>query len=254
MSVCRARSALVVLAATAVALAGCSSSGHPKPSATTSSAPTTSTTPTSTPPASSSTPAPASSSSEQVTEAALAKLLVTPTDLKLTGATSTPAPNTNSPLPCAAAGSQSLNEQVPATVRAGTDITDDAVQAALSEEIRVYPDTATATRAFGVVNTGLSCKTGTLQSTGGSKVAYKIGTPEDLKTVVTDTPKLAEIEITDAKAWPGTAAGEEVDIVAVALGRTLVLFIFQSPVGADTSKLPAPQTVIQTALEKIVTN
>jgi hypothetical protein len=105
-----------------------------------------------------------------------------------------------------------------------------------------------------VINAGLSCSTGTLISTDGTRAAYKIGTPEDLTTVVTDTPQLAEIGITDAKAWPGTTSGLEVDLVAVALGRVLVLMTFQSPEGADTSKLPAPQTVIQTALEKIVTN
>lgn len=249
----------VAAAALAVSLAACSSSGgHAKASTT----PSTSTPPSSSASSSgfpSTSAAPTTDSatptaSDTVTATQVATALLTPTDLGLTGATSAASPSTDNALPCAADGSKSLNQQVPATVRVGVDITDDALQAALGEEIRLFADTATAQSALTIAKAGLTCTTGSLRADDGTATPAKIQAPIDIATDLAKDTKLSGAGITSALVWQATVTGANIDLAAVQLGRSLVLFTFQSATGADTSKLPNPEAVIQAGLDKIVSS
>lgn len=247
----RRTSVIAVAFVTIGAVSSCSSSGSPSKSATTptksSSSPTTSFPSSS---SSAATPAP----SESVSAADLSTALLTPADLGLTGAASQASKQTDNPLPCAAAGSKSLNQQVPATVRVGVDISDDALQIGLSEEIRLFADETTSTAAVTAAVAGLNCTSGSLIDDGGAAVPITIQPPVDIKADLAKDTKLADVTITAAQVWQGTASGEDIDLVVVQLGRSVVLFSFQSGTGADTSKLPNPLTVVDDALEKIISS
>jgi len=235
-----------VLAAASVAtVTACSSSGHPAKTPSTSASTSANNFP------SSSTAAATPTPSDTVGASDLAKALLTPTDIGVTGATSAPSSLVDRPLPCVADNAKSLNQQVPATVRAGVDITDDALQVALSEEIRLYSDVTTANAAFAAAQAGLNCTTGTLRPDTGSGIPAKIQAPADITADLAKDTKLQAGSVTVAKVWQATAAGNDIALIAVQIGRSLVLFSFQSLTGADTSKLPSPFAVIQAGLEKI---
>jgi hypothetical protein len=232
-------------AALAVSLAACSSSGG---AAKTTPTPSTSAVSSSTPVTSSPVTTPSPSETVSVTD--LTKTLLTSTDLGLTGATSTPAKTTDNPLPCEPKTGKSLNQQVPATARAGVDISDDALQAAFSEEVRLFADAATASAALTVAKAGLNCTAGSLRADDGTETAAKIQAPVDIASDLAGDTKLS-VPVTAALVWQATVTGEDVDLAVVQIDRSLVLFTFQSLTGADLTKLPSPEDVIKTGLEKI---
>jgi hypothetical protein len=237
---------VAVLAAASVAsVSACSSSGHP-----TKSAPT----PTKSISSSSSAPAPTPSGSETITAADLTTLLLAPSDIGIADATSAPSSSTDNPLPCAAsATSPSLNQQVPATVRSGVDLTSASLQVELGEEIRLYKDVATAGSAFAAVKAGLNCTSGTLRADDGTGTPATIHAGQDITSDLATDQKLSTAPIA-GEVWQTTAAGADIALVAVQIDRSLVLFTFQNVTGADTSKLPSPPALISAGLEKIESN
>jgi hypothetical protein len=235
------------VAALAVSLAACSSSGGGAKTSTTPSTPASSSS------TASSSVATTPSPSETVSIADLSKTLLTPADLALTGATSTASTSSEHPLPCDPDTGKSLNQQFPATARAGVDIADDALQAAVSEEIRLFSDVTTAASALGAAKTGLTCATGSVRSDAGALPA-QIKAPVDISANLNSDAKLSGNPVTAALVWQATAGGNDLILAVIQEGRSLVLFTFQSPTGADVSKLPAPEAVIQAGLEKIVSS
>src|SRR4051812_25315277 len=113
--------ALCVLLIGSLTLSACSSSGG-KPAASSTSKASVSR---------SSTPA-NQTSSGKVSADDIRQVLLTATDISASAAAKASTP-TDNPLPCAAAGSASLEQQVPSEARAGVDISDNALQAAMSE-------------------------------------------------------------------------------------------------------------------------
>jgi hypothetical protein len=239
--------AATILTVAALTACSSSSSGTPTTASTTAGkSPTVSAFPKTT----SAAPTPTQSGSETVTPAELKAALLSPSDIGLTGATSTVANPSDNALPCAIPGSASLNQQVPATLRSGVNITDDALQAALGEEIRLFADEATATAAVSVAKSGLTCTKGSLIADDGTSVPITIQAPVDISSALAADTKLQALTISTALVWQATATGEDLDLVVIQVARALILFTFQSASGADASKLPDAQTVVNTGLEK----
>lgn len=226
----------------ALALTGCSSSGGGKPSTSSSSVASSSV-------ASSSSAAPSSSASESITPAQISAVLLTASDISATATASAETP-TDTSLPCAVPGSLSLNQQVPASARAGVDIADNTLKAALSEEIRVYPDVATAQHAQSIAKAGLSCADGTLTASDGTRLSVKITGPQDIVTALKADTKLASVPIGSALEWSATSAQNTFVLVVVQIDRTLVLLSFVATPSTDLTKLPTPVAVVQKAIEK----
>jgi len=240
---------VAIAAALAIATAGCSSSGgHSKATngAGSSGAGTPVSTPASTP-ATTSASAPATSpstpatSSAPVTTAQLSAALLAPSDLGAGFAQRAFTRNRN-PLPCAAAGSPSFDDQAPTDLVAGTDLANAAQSASVSEELRLYPDSAGASAALRIGTAGLNCPAGKLYATDGTSLRVKIGKPQDVTS---------DIGATKATAWDTTSPQADVLFVAVQLNRALVLFSFVRDPSTDTTKLPNPLGVAKAGIQKI---
>jgi hypothetical protein len=227
-----------VLAAT-VAAAGCSSSSGRAASSTPATSSAASSGPKSTP-TDSSTPA-----VRDIDRVLLAASDISPT------ATATKARTVDNPLPCAADGSRSLNQQVPAIVRSGIDISDTKLHAAVSEEIRVYQDISTAVHALSVAKDGLTCTAGVIRADDGTKLNVALSGPDDVLTDLKTDAKLAEVPIGSALTWAAhTAHGEQFVLVAAQIDRTLMLMVFYAASIADESNLPDPEVIMEKAIEK----
>jgi len=226
------------------ALAGCSSSGGKGSGSSTgltssSSAPGTTT---------ATTPA-TSSSSPDITADDIRPALLTATDIAAT-ATAKPSTPTDNPLPCAAKGSPSLEQQVPSEARAGVDISDNSQQAALSEEIRVYTDAATASHAVALAQAGLHCASGSLVADDGTAITITLKAPVDIKSDILKDANLAQAPINSAQVWQASGEGLDILLVLVQLDQSLLLMSFISPTGSNQSTLPDPITIVQKAIEK----
>lgn len=185
-----------------------------------------------------------------VTVQDIERVLLTASDISPT-ATAAKAPTVDNPLPCAATGSPSLNQRVPAQVRSGVDISDETKHTAVSEEIRVYQDIATAVRALTTAKDGLACSTGELRANDGTKLKVSITGPGAIVDGLKQDPKLAEAPIGQALTWSATSSdGEEFVFAAVQVGPSLVLMDFVAATKADESNLTDPQVLMERALEK----
>lgn len=235
---------LTAVVVSSLVVAGCSSSkGH----ATTSSSNSQSGSPTSGAPSS---PASIFDGESAVTVQDIERVLLTASDISPT-ATAAKAPTVENPLPCAASGSPSLNQRVPAKVRSGVDISDDTSHTAVSEEIRVYQDIATAVRALSTAKAGLACATGELRANDGTKLKVSIKGPGTDVEGLKQDPKLAEVPIGQAVTWSVTSTdGEEFVFAAMQVGPALVLMDFVAATKADESNLTDPQVLMQRAIEK----
>jgi hypothetical protein len=231
-----------VLCAGALVLAGCSSSSNGKPSAGSTSRSSTSGFPSSSAPAT-------TSSSADVTPDEVRSVLLTAADLSPT-ATSEPSKVTNNPLPCAAAGSQSLEQQVPSAARAGVDISDDTLQVGFSEEIRVFADSDTAGKALDVAEAGLNCKAGTLTADDGTRLPIALTAPTDIKSDLLSNSSISDVQITAAEGYSATSSDLDILLVIVQIDRSLLLMDFIAPTGADQSKLPDPEVIVAKAIAK----
>jgi hypothetical protein len=166
-------------------------------------------------------------------------------------ATATPQTPTDNPLPCAAAGSASLNQQVPATVRAGVDIVDEKLNAAVSEEYRIFPDISTAVHAQSTAKDGLACAKGVLRTAGQADVPITLSGPDDITDQVKQDTKLIGVPVGTAFTFFGqTADGAQYVFAAAQIDRTLLLMTFVAGSIADESNLPDPVSILQKAIEK----
>ncbi|MCW2498077.1 hypothetical protein [Jatrophihabitans sp.] len=237
-------------------VAACSSSSNGKPATATSNpvgstpvgASTAATSPSSFP--SSSAPAASPSSAETVTKAQIQSVLLTAKDISANAIAQAIPTTSNNPLPCQSAGEPTLTDKFPGTVRAGVDIVDNTARAAVSEEIRLFADKATATAALAYAKAGLACSGGTVTADDGTKLAVKLGAPQDIEASLLKDAKLASTGIDQAYAWSATSSTDDYGLVTVQIDRSLVLMTFVNAAGADTSKLPDPLSIVELAIEK----
>jgi hypothetical protein len=100
----------------------------------------------------------------------------------------------------------------------------------------------------------LTCTTGSLRADDGTVITAQIKPPVDISADIASDDKLNGVPITAALVWQATASGEDIDLAAVQINRSLVLFTFQSASTADQTKLPNPESVIEAGLEKIISH
>ncbi|MDT4917099.1 MAG: hypothetical protein QOI15_2226 [Pseudonocardiales bacterium] len=210
---------IAVLVVAPIALAGCDSSsgGGPGPG----------------------TPTLSSQPSSSTTQDEIAAALLTPTDL---GAGFTKAefrPSSN-PLPCLPTGAP-LEEKFSATVSAGTALVSNAGGASFSEEVRLYPDEATAQQVVAYISQGLDCRTGQLALTGPAQT-IDIGKQQDITSTV---------NADGAFAVQTSAPRFNIVLAAARLGRSVTLFAFLKTKSTPDSALPNPIQVVAKALDKI---
>jgi len=204
-----------------IALAGCSSSGHPAP-------------------------APA------ISAATIQASLLTPKDIGFAGGAYEIVPASTDPLPCAASGTKSVNQQVPASSRSGAVISSNALQAALTEEVRVYSDRHTADAALHVFQAGFNCGTGHLTADSGPGEALTIQAPDSILTQLTKEPLLAKVNLRSAQVWRAATDTVQLSVIAVEQGRSLILFSYQTTFGSVNPKLETTADVIIKAIKKVV--
>jgi len=146
------------------------------------------------------------------------------------------------PMLCAAAGSPSFRQQTSPQVDVGSELDLASPQAALTEQIFVYVDAATARAALTVAKGGLDCSSGTSYNDDGTTTPITVGTPADVST---------DLAVDSGFAWQLKTATVQGSAIAVVLGRVIVTLSFAAVAGADTSKLPNVLAVAKTAIDKI---
>ncbi|MFN2518570.1 MAG: hypothetical protein ABR604_05910 [Jatrophihabitantaceae bacterium] len=146
------------------------------------------------------------------------------------------------PPPCAAAGSPSFRKQTSPQADVGTTLQHAKPRAALGEQIFVYADASTAKHALSTGKAGLSCSTGTVYYSDGSKASIHITPAVDVSS---------DLAVDSAFAWQLKNADIQGAQVAFALGSLVVVLSFQTVTGTDTSKLPDILSVARFAIAKI---
>lgn len=230
----RVRGLTALLMVVPVAVAGCSSSSNGK--ANGSSAPAT--TPAATTATTPSAPA-SSSSSEAITQAQATAALLTAADVGTTFTSAQFKPSTDA-LPCTP-NDPPLEQQVPSTLQVGSAVIAKSNQAALSEDLRFYPDVATAQQVLSLAAKGLDCASGKLNITG---------TPETV-TFGKQQDVTAAVGADQAVAVPAAAANYSIVLIGCRIGRALVLFSFLRTKTSSTSVLPNPITIAAKGVTKI---
>jgi hypothetical protein len=178
--------------------------------------------------------------------------LLTPTDVGFTGGADEIVPASTDPLPCAAKGSKSVNEQVPASTRSGAVLSSNALQAALSEEVRIYKDEKTAGKALAIFEAGFGCATGHLASDSGEGEALTIQTPQSIATQLEQDPSLSTLKLQSAQVWHAATSEVQLAVIAVQQNRSLLLFTYQTTLGTTDPKLETVADVILEGLKKVV--
>lgn len=237
----RAHWPVVLLAVTPIALAGCSSSSTSGKgtTATTPAAPSTSSAgfPSSTP--APSVPVSTSGGSEAVTPAAARAALLTPSDLGSDFAKAQFRPS-NDPFPCTP-NDPPLEQQIPSTLEVGTAIVSRTQAAAMGEDLRLYPDVATAQQVVALATRGLQCQQGQLNLTGTPETAT-FSPIHDVST---------QVHADQAIAVQATTARYAILLIGCRIGRVLVLFDFLRTQATPATSLPDPIAVVSAGLDKI---
>lgn len=138
-----------------------------------------------------------------------------------------------------------LDQQVPPQVQGGTEIDHSSGNAALLEEITIYPTEADAADAFTVGTSGLTCNKGTLAD--GSTI--DISTPQDVTAQINSASGLG-----NSTAWTLTNDSIQAQLVVTLAGRILLTTSFQATSDFDTSTLPNPVDVAAQAFTKALAN
>ena len=117
----------------------------------------------------------------------------------------------------------------------------------ISQQVRVYDNTAAASAALEVVIAGFGCPTGTLYSSAGSSPISIVG-PSDA------TAEVGVSEVDGVIAWQFTSAQIRGLVVVSQFGASLMLLTQASPLGSDPALYPDLVQVIKGALRKIVSS
>jgi hypothetical protein len=142
------------------------------------------------------------------------------------------------PLPCAP-NDPPLEQQIPSTLEVGTAFIRKG--AAFGEDLRFYPDAATATSVLTKAVNGLNCPSGKLNLTGTPETV-NFGKIHDVTSAV-GADKAAAVE--------GRTSRYDIALVGCQVGREAVLFSFLRTKSTPTSTLPNPITLVSTAVQKI---
>ena len=230
-----ARGAIALLIVVPLAAAGCSSSSKGKGATTHTPAGASAVTSA----AAAGTPAASPSGSETITKAEASAALLTPAEVGTNFSSAQFRPSSDA-LPCTP-NDPPLEQQVPATLGVGSAVIANSQQAAMSEDLRFYPDIATAQHVLTLASKGLDCAQGKLNITG---------TPETV-TFGKQLDVSADVGADKALAVQATSAQYDIVLVGCQMGRVLVLFSFLRTKTSSTSALPNPITVAAKGVAKI---
>lgn len=222
----------VAVSITLTCVTGCSSSTNGKPAAVGSSSP-------------GSSPASATSSSASgpaTTDQATAALL-NAADIGSGFALGTYTPSKDAQ-PCAAKGSPPLNQEVPPTVSVGREFDNATAQAALQEEISVYPDVDTAKHALDVGTAGMTCSTGTIYHDDGTTDSVTISAAQDMSAAL-------GLPVDAATSWSLSNQTLQGTLLVVRTGAVLTALSFAAAAGTDDSKLPDALAIAKAAISKV---
>ncbi|MEP7021651.1 MAG: hypothetical protein ABI808_13450 [Pseudonocardiales bacterium] len=230
------------IAATLVVSVGACSSSKKSTKKTTKKTTAAATSPATTATATGASPSETSSSGAVPTEAQLQAALLTAADL--TGFTDGKYTKTDKSGPCAPAGSPSFRQQTSPLDDAGAKLDSATPQAALTEVVFVYADSATAQKAFSTGKAAVDCTTGTVYYSDGTKASVTISPPSDVtSSVAADT----------AVGWQLKNADVQGTQILSLVGQAIIALSFSTGAGTDVSGLPDVLLVAKTAVGKLKT-
>jgi cytoskeletal protein RodZ len=184
-------------------------------------------------------PSTAPVSSESSTPDDIARVLLTPGDLRSGGFTATPDNSvTTKPAPCTP-NDPPIDAQVPSVEHGGVDLQDGAAKAEVDEQVAVYDTLSSAQKVQAAVERGFACSSGQLD--GGQTI--DISGPQDLSSII--TPR-----VNKAEGWSIKASGIKGSLVLVRLNRVLVQFAFLAGKGSNP-KING-KDVLNTGLAKVI--
>jgi hypothetical protein len=114
------------------------------------------------------------------------------------------------------------------------------VQAAVAEDLRLYPDAVTAEQAFTAARDGLDCASGTFNLTGAAQT-FQFSDSQDVSTQ-THSDRAIAVQATSTKL--------DVVFVACQVGNALVLLNFLKAPNAQVESLPSPVFLATLAVTK----
>jgi hypothetical protein len=150
--------------------------------------------------------------------------------------------DSNDPPPCAAAGTESVDDQLPPQLVVGSLAQNDAIPAVFLQEIRLYSSEAEAANSVGLGTAGLDCPVGTVANSDGTTTDLNIAAPQDVS---------ADVGVDSATAWAVTSDQFVGTLVAVQLGAAVVTFQFETTPEADTTALGDPLDAVKAGIQKI---
>jgi hypothetical protein len=111
----------------------------------------------------------------------------------------------------------------------------------VSEDLRFYPDVATAQRVLALAIKGMDCAQGKL-NISGTPDTFSFSTKQDVAS---------DVGADQALAVQASSANYAIVLVGCRVGRLLVLFSFLRAKTTSTSALPNPLTVTVKGITKI---
>ena len=121
----------------------------------------------------------------------------------------------------------------------GNEASNSAGDLFFEEEVTVYKDASTASKAFQASKDGVSCTQGTV---GSSSEQVNISPPKDVSSDF-GVPEAIEIDV--------SGNGFEGQLFGIHSGDTIVVFSFVGSTSADTSSIPNPEDIVRQGLKKL---
>ena len=188
---------------------------------------------------SSSTPPASSPAAETITKAQASAALLTASEIGTGFSTAQFKPSTDA-LPCTP-NEPPLEQQVPSTLEVGSAALATSRQAALSEDLRFYPDATTAEHVLTLAAKGLDCAQGRLNITGTPE-AVSFGKQQDITS---------DVGADQALAVQATSKDYDIVLIGCRVDRALVLFSFLRTKTSNTATLPNPIAIATQGVTKI---
>lgn len=175
----------------------------------------------------------------------IASLLITAADVGA-GFQETPYTPSKDPEPCTPKSRGTLDQQVPPQQSVGRDLVRTAApQALFEEQIKVYADTITASKALAMAKAGLGCTKGVTYNGDGSTSPVAISGPRDVTGAL-------PTGVDEAYDWGLQSSAAQGEAVAARIGDVLVLIQFAAVVNFDPSKLPPTGPIVARAVQKVI--
>lgn len=135
-----------------------------------------------------------------------------------------------------------IDVNVPPLILVGRNARDTRSIAQYNEELRVYPDIASATAAYTAIRAGEVCTNGTIFRDTGTTTPIHIASPRDVTTSVAADTATEFLEQT---------AGFDDKLVVARVGRLVVRFDFITNLGANVAFLGDPLTTAKSGIAKV---